>query len=290
MLPTSVITGMPCQYAQRRPFAVMLAGDPVARPLAGIGAADMVFEMPVTPGGITRLMAVFQCEEPKEIGAIRSARQDFIPLVAALRAIFVHWGGEHDALQALNQHIIDNIDALLYDGTVFYRKALIIPPHNGFTTIQNLLDRAKILAYSLENTFGGFTHTNQEPSRNLSTIANTISVDYVVPYDVSWIYDTATKTYGRNRNQTPEIDANTQQQVHAGVVIVMHTDTQPVSDLYNRVRVTGQGNAVIYQHGVAIAATWKKGTLLSDPLLFVDASGNQIPLVPGSVWVEIVTQ
>src|SRR3989344_2427674 len=86
-LPESDLSGERCQNAKRRPIAVMLSSDPETRPLSGIGAADLVFEMPVTDGGVTRMMTVFQCEQPKEIGSIRSARSDFIPWVHGLGAV-----------------------------------------------------------------------------------------------------------------------------------------------------------------------------------------------------------
>src|SRR3989344_6435938 len=66
----SPITGLECERGRERPVAVMLAGDLEARPLSGVGQADIVFEMPVAPNGITRYMAVYQCEEPEEIGSV----------------------------------------------------------------------------------------------------------------------------------------------------------------------------------------------------------------------------
>src|SRR3989344_2746761 len=164
--PKSSIAGLDCVNAERRPMAVMLAGDPETRPLSGLGQADMVFEMPVTPNGITRFMAVFQCEEPKEIGSIRSAREDFIPLAASLGAIFAHWGGEKEALDKLDGGIIENIDAMKYEGTVFYRKNSMPRPHNGFTTIDLLLDKAEALGYDSGDTFQGYAHGRDEVKRN----------------------------------------------------------------------------------------------------------------------------
>src|SRR3989344_5617005 len=56
--PKSSIAGLECANAERRPMAVMMAGDPETRPLSGIRQADIGFEMPVTPNSITRLIAV----------------------------------------------------------------------------------------------------------------------------------------------------------------------------------------------------------------------------------------
>ena len=69
----SLLNGIECENANRRPFAVMLAGDLEAWPLSGIAKADLVIEMPVVTGGITRYLAIYVCNNPTEIGSIRSA-------------------------------------------------------------------------------------------------------------------------------------------------------------------------------------------------------------------------
>src|SRR3989344_5656540 len=131
--PTSQLTGVPCAEGERRPFALMVSSDPEARPLSGIGEADWVFEMPVVDTGFTRMMVVFQCGRPKEVGSIRSSRLDFVPLAQGMNAIYAHFGGEKEALAELNSGVIDNIDGLKYDGTYYYRKSNIARPHNAFT-------------------------------------------------------------------------------------------------------------------------------------------------------------
>lgn len=76
----SAISGIPTtkELSERRPIAVMLGNDPVARPLSGLSKAEMVIEMPVLINDITRLMAVYQVNSPSEIGGVRSARHNFI--------------------------------------------------------------------------------------------------------------------------------------------------------------------------------------------------------------------
>src|SRR3989344_8463120 len=76
----SAITGLECENVARRPVAVMLAGDKEVRPLSAISQADLVVEMIAAPNGVTRFMAVYQCEEPKEIGSVRSGREGFTDL------------------------------------------------------------------------------------------------------------------------------------------------------------------------------------------------------------------
>jgi hypothetical protein len=286
----SSIAGLPCDTAQRRPVAVMMPSDPEARPLSGLGAADLVVEMPVTPDGITRFMAVFQCQTPKEIGSVRSAREDFIPLAAGFNSIYAHWGGEHGALDRLNQHIVDNINALDFDGTIFYRKPGIRPPHNGFTTLDLLFKQANLFGYDIHKDFSGYPHSDAQPTKNISNIATSVILKYPSPNNVSWSYDQTTELYSRSRGGAVEIDKNTGKQITARVVAVMHTTSHILveGDQYIVVNTTGSGDADVYQNGIKISGTWKKDpSRLNSKLFFYDGSGNEIKFAPGQIWIEI---
>lgn len=284
--PMSPLTGQPCATADTRPIAIMIASDPEARPLSGIGQADMVFEMPVTPNGITRMMAVYQCADPKEIGSIRSARQDFIPLAQGVDAIFAHWGGERDALDELNAHAIDNVDALLYEGTTFYRKKGIPRPHNGFTTLSLVRERAEQLGYRASTSMPAYPHVTSNAGRNLGTLSDIVVVPWPQGMDVRFSYDQASRTYARWRGGTPEIDTATGQQVRTSVVVVMKTTATFLRDQYISVRTVGTGEATIWQGGRSISGLWKKLTA-TGALSFTDSQGKDIPLEPGTIWVLI---
>lgn len=287
----SLITGLGCPSAGTRPIAVMLASDPETRPLSGISQADIVFEMPVDPTGITRFMAVFQCEKPKEIGSVRSARNDFIPLVASFKVIYAHWGGERDALGELDSHIVDNIDALKYEGEIFYRKAGVRPPHNGFTNIDLLTKTAKEQKYDLNNNFSGYPHQDKEPKKNLSNLTGQININYPGRYAVGWTYNQETNLYIRSRGGSAEVDKDNGQVVRAGVVIIMNTTSKFLREQYISVDVAGSGEARIYQNGSIISGKWSKDPArLDSKLYFYDDSGKEIQFAPGKIWVEIVTK
>ncbi len=289
-LPKSPISGIPCENANRRPISIMLAADPETRPLSGINEADMVFEMPVAPNGITRFMAVFQCHDPDEIGSIRSARNDFIPLASGLGSIYAHWGGEREALEKLENHIVDNINAMKYEGTVFYRKKGIPMPHNGFTDIGKITDQAKKLGYSLENTFGGYPHEEKEIKKNLSNIVDKVNIEYPHPYDVKWFYDDQKDEYRRYRNGKPEMDRNTNEQVSARVVVEIKTTSKYLSKDYITVETQGKGEAVIYQGGISFSARWQKDpSALDSKLYFYDNNREEMKFLPGKIWIEITT-
>ena len=286
----SIISGLECQYTSQRPIAVMLAGDLIDRPLSGLGQADLVFEMPVAPNGITRFMAVFQCEHPEEIGSVRSARNEFIPLSAGIGAILVHWGGEHEALTKLNAEIIDNIDAMKYEGTTFYRKSGLKPPHNGFTDLTRITDKSQELKYNLSNNFAGYSHEKSaDGNKNISNITDEINV-YQAPFDVKWIYDKDANVYKRIHGNTPEIDRGISSQVQASVVAVIKTTSKVLNELYISVGIPGQGTASIYQNGIVINGTWIKDSSRPDSkLYFYDNNGKEIEFTAGKIWVEITT-
>lgn len=282
----SPLTGLVCENAQKRPVAVMMSGDFEARPLSGISQADMVVEMPVVTGGITRYMAIFGCDSPSEIGSIRSARHDYITLAAGFGAVYAHWGGSHFALDKLNNHIIDNINALYLDGTVFYRKPGIAAPHDGFTTLERLDDYAKQVNYASEWNFSGYNFAKKDKS---FTNKGRITINYSSIFKVEYEYSGETGEYLRFKGGTREMDKSTNTQVFAQNVVVIYAASRQIEGQYNDMDIEGQGKATVFQNGEEISGNWKKdkGDIKSKLLLF-DDKGKEIEFIPGKTWIQVV--
>jgi len=278
----SSLAGITCETYDTRPFAVMISSDAIARPLSGIGEADMVFEMPVVPNGFTRMMAVYQCGRPKEVGSVRSARLDFVPLALGLNVIYAHFGGEETVLAELNNGIINNIDGLKYDGTIYYRKPNIPKPHNAFTNFTLLDQVSKDLGYNLTDAKVNYPHESQSKSQGSVSPQPVFATDF----EVDWKYQASTNSYFRTRSGSPEIDKNTSKQVEAKNVIIMKTTSSPMSKDYIRVKVTGTGGLLVYKDGTVISGTWEKKDD-NAKLTFYDQNHKEIPLAIGSTWVEI---
>ncbi len=284
----SPLTGLPCANANQRPLAVMLSGDAVARPLAGLSQADLVINMPVITNSITRFMAVFICEHPKEIGSIRSARDDFLPLAQGLDAIYAHWGGSHFALDKLNAGLMDNLDALKNPFNAFYRKAGIEAPHNGFSSFDRLWEAARKMNYRLTGKVNGYPHLDGDLSP-VATTTKTLTIGFPGSFQVKYEYHPQDNSYWRWRGGKKEIDKNTGQQVAAKNVLIMRTTSRQIEGQYNDVQVSGQGQALIFLNGEKILGIWKKDA--SNPkskLYFYDQNGQEVKLVPGQIWLEIV--
>ncbi len=284
---TSPISGLPCKNYKRRPIAVMLSEDPSARPLSGLSSADLVVEMPITQGGINRMMAVYVCGNPSEIGSVRSARHDFIPLAMGLDAIFAHWGGSHFALDKLNNGITDNIDALKYSHTAFWRQANLSPPHNGFTNIEKLTAQAKKLGYRTTGNFEGYQHENIKTAT--ANPKATLIIGYPGIYKVKWQYDPANNSYLRWRGNKPEKDFLTRGQIRAKNIVIMRANSRELEGQYNDVDVEGSGKASFYFDGQIIRGSWTKaGHYQKTKLYFYDESGQEIKFQPGQIWIEII--
>jgi hypothetical protein len=284
----SSITGEKCENYNQRPIAVMLAEDPINRPLSGVAAADLVIEMPVITGSITRMMAIFQCDLPDEIGSVRSARHDFIPLALGLDAIYVHWGGSHFALDKLDAGIIDNLDALKDPYAAFFRKSGIEAPHNGFTSADRLINAAKKSGYNLVDKFSGYLHLDN--ARAKIQQKGKIIISYGGPYRVYYEYNPADNTYKRWRDEKREIDKNSGNQAEASVVVVMRAESRMIEPPnYNEVQIEGTGESTVYQNGEEIKGYWeKKGTYSTSKMTFFDTSGKEIKFTPGKIWIEVV--
>ncbi|MBI1888347.1 MAG: DUF3048 domain-containing protein [Candidatus Spechtbacteria bacterium] len=283
---TNSLTGILCEHFSRRPFAVMIAEDREARPLSGIGMADLVIEMPVVTGSITRMMAIFVCEDPKEIGSVRSARHDFIPLAQGYDAIFAHWGGSARSLEELGKGVIDNLDALPNKFEAFYRKDGVPAPHDGFTSMARLENAARSLGYRMDSKFEGYNFLSSPP-RGILLSGKKISIEYRNPYAVFYEYNAQTNAYLRSRGGAKEIDLLMDRQVEAKNVVIMRAKSRQIGGGYNDVDILGGGEAVVYRNGEEIKGTWVKKES-RDALRFFNGAGEEISFVPGKIWIEVV--
>lgn len=285
----SPLSGLSCQNYKSRPFAVMMAGDQEARPLSAISLADIVVEAPVITNDITRYMALFLCETPEEIGSLRSARDDFIPLAKGWDAIYVHWGGSHFALDTLRKKVIDNIDALPNPFNTFYRKSNIAPPHNGFTTYAKLVNAANSLKFRLENELTPYPFLKPSEIKLEPEKFAVLTITYPGKFKVKYVYDGKNGNYQRFKNDTPEIDKLTNKQVTADNVLVLKTTSKQIEGQYNDLKVIGEGELKAYILGKEILGVWKKSGFNSK-LTFFDQQNKEIPLKPGKTWIQFIDQ
>lgn len=276
------------ENSERRPIAVMLGNDPVARPLAGLSKADMVIEMPVLINDITRLMAVYQTNYPTESGGVRSARHNFIELANGLDALMVHWGGSFRALSYFKLNYIDHIDGLT-DGSAFYRVARKAAPYNGYTTFDKVHTRASEKGYKLTSDFHAYTFAEDAATEERGK-SGTLEIPYPGNDEVAFKYNPETNAYVRyNKGELQKDEIDGAELTAKNIVVMKTTYTSLLGSQYLDVKVMGSGDCIVYQNGTSKPCTWKKDASdRHNPLLFYDVNDKVIPFVRGTTWIEIV--
>lgn len=302
----SPITGLTCENWNKRTYAVMQPADVAARPLAGLSQADMVFEMSAVYGSITRLMGVYGCTLPEEVGSLRSARHDFVHIAKSLDSIYVHWGRAdiEQFKEVLNSGIIDdmncNDDAGKSSGKYCYRKEAtgnMRGVDTGYAKFAQLMEGAKNFGYGTENKFSGYPHQEETPLDQRPSGGN-LRVAFAKPFDVEYDYDKESNSYFRTWGEDADTDRNNNKRIAPKNVVVMIADAAPikVGEQYVNVQIgdpwfdsADSGSAFYYINGQQYKGTWKKDkSKVDSKLFFYDESGQEIKFVPGQIWVDII--
>lgn len=309
----SPISGLPCSNWNRRPLAVMQPGDVTARPAAGFSEADMVIEMPVITASVTRLMAVYICNTPKEVGSMRSARHDFIHLAKGMDAIFVPWGRSEShssddpiglAQGILNRGEIDSINCngdagksanACSNSPCFRKEGMARGVDSGYARPADLLTCAEEFGYRMKNEFSGYKHTT-EMALEHRPAGGHLRVAFAGPFAAEYDYDRESNSYLRTWGNVADTDRNTEQRIAPKNIIVLLAQSDQIEGQYNNVQLgdpwydqTDSGDAFYYMNGNQYRGSWKKDkSNIASKLTFFDESGNEMAFVPGQMWVEIL--
>ncbi|MFC1609282.1 DUF3048 domain-containing protein [Patescibacteria group bacterium] len=270
----SPISGLPCENWNKRSIAVMQPADVQARPAAGFSEADMVFEMPAYTSSVTRLMGVYICNVPNEIGAIRSARHDYIHLAKGLDSVFVHWGGSIFALEKLKGHIIDNIECLVYSGKYCdrwdYRNiAGMRKEDSSHVKKEKLFQAMQDLGYRSENQFEGYPHQAESPMEKRPEKGH-LRVGFAGPYETEYDYDKSTNSYLRTWADEDDVDRNNGKRIAPKNVVVMIAKSEQIAldidyegrgvenpwDVVPEVKKTGGQSIDFRYNDVAVGDPW----------------------------------
>ncbi len=303
----SPISGLPCDNWNRRPIAIMQPSDLSTRPLAGFFDADMVIEMPVLTTSKTRLMGVYICGDPEEVGSVRSARPDFVHLAKGLDAIFVHWGRAAlpSFIENLNSGMIDNMncngDAGQSIASSCFRKQNapdLSHLDSAYVKFDKLLEVANDLDYRMESNFGGYPHQVDLPEEKRIEKGN-LEIGYyndesqVVHYD----YEKSTNSYIRYWGGKRTTDRNNGSSITPKNIVVLLSKDEPAEEdpHYNNMQLgdpwydtIDSGEAYFYMNGEEIRGRWSKDkNKIDSKLILTDSNGMDIKFVPGQIWVNV---
>ena len=313
-------------WAKRRPLGVVIENHKESRPQSGITDADVVYEG-VSEGGVTRTLSIFYCQDAKTVGPVRSARVHFINLLREWgnNPFYAHVGGANcdretgsgcgngapaDALGLINKlgwNLYNDLNQFSIPYPQYYRDYDRLPgvatEHTMYSSTKKLWDYAaknrKLTEVDEDGVRWdkGWTPWKFIDDADTSKRGNEkyISYDFydvnAAEYGVVWNYDAVTNTYLRVNGGKPHKDFNTDKQLSAKNVIVIDAREVSANDDYPGghvvYRLTGTGDAYVFQNGKKIKATWSKETLDSK-MEFTDENNKEISMVRGVTWLSLI--
>jgi hypothetical protein len=287
--PPCPLTGVPTtgnQVPARPALAIKVDNYPQARPQSGLDKADLVFEEPVE-GGITRLVAVFQCQSPALVGPIRSARAVDVQILDQLsRPLFIHAGGISPVISLLQ-------GGNLFDENVFTHGSIVQSPPGRYAPYDTYVSAAAGWGLDPTDTTAPtalFTYSSTTPA---GTAVTSLHIPFSGTNNTLWTWDASSGRWLLSYSGVPATAANSGQISAVNIVVqTVHVTYGPwlendVGGLEVQSRMTGSGPLMVLRNGIAVSGTWERSSL-SDPTSLVAADGSPIALQPGPTWVEIV--
>ncbi len=305
------------KWEKRRPLGVMIENHKDARPQSGLSSADVVYEA-VAEGGITRFLAIFYCKDAPYIGPIRSARIYFVRMLQEYGnyPLYAHVGGANtpgpaDALgyvRELGWSLYNDLNQFAVPFPYYWRDYERLP--NRVTEHTVYSSTLKLWQYAKEKreltniddkkapwdkNFTKWKFKDDAGSTERGLVAkidfgfwNSFASDFAVV----WNYDKVRNTYKRDNGGVPHLDKNTGKAIETKNVVVLFANESPAYDGYEGghilYKVIGTGEALIFQDGNAIPATWNKVDEETRLKLTDTKTGKEIPMVRGQVFVEIL--
>jgi hypothetical protein len=265
----------------------MIENTAAARPQSGLSIADIVYEITVDGWNISRFFAIFGTQHPTKVGPVRSARVPFANLQKEWRLPFAHFGsaetGQGDALvilKAINLPIRFDGHKGLND-EFYSRDSARSAPHNAYFNADKAKVKIPELAYAERFKFDEVSNVDDEE-------IPVVMLKYSTINRVKYIYDQNTKKYFRFVNDAPLMDAYTGKQITVTNIIVLHAPHRSVEKVeYVLVDFVGEGVADFFVNGKRETGSWKK---TSDETItkFYDSLGEEIVLLPGNTWIQVV--
>ena len=142
---------------------------------------------------------------------------------------------------------------------------------------------------SWDEKFVSWKFMDDKPQTATATNINFSFWESMLDYDVNWKYDSANNKYLRSNGGNEHKDLENGEQLTAkNVVIVFVKEEGPVDKEHHMLyTVTGKGEAVVFQNGGVINATWKK-TTATDRLILIDENKDEIKFVRGQTCIEVL--
>ncbi len=283
--PVAPLTGAVDQSGEslKRPaleVKVDNADERGVRPQAGLEAADVVYEEQVE-GNVTRFLTIFNSNLPDTVGPVRSVRATDPNVVWPLGGVFAYSGGAAPNVELLRQAPVNSVDES-GAGDAMFRENDRPAPHNLFGRPAGLIAKGgqPVPPPALFQYLGQKDKSAGDP-------ATAVHIAFTAPYDPTYTYDAASRTWKRSYGATP-FNAASGQQVAPTNVVVQFTNYEGGAGNPTAEGITvGEGEAWVFTDGKVVKGRWVRPAK-EKPAQYVDAAGKPIKLLPGPTWVALL--
>lgn len=258
-----------------------------AHPQVGLEFADVVYIEQVE-AGLTRLLAIFSSNIPKDIGPIRSARISDIDLLAQYGRVGLAYSGAQNKLRpVIARANIEDLGAEHNSPTIYYRDRNRSAPTNMILNSAPLMAKAKNLtiAKPMGWIFGKPPVNGKEITEVKITWPN-------ASYGALW-----SKSESRwllTHNNSPDLSASGMQLGSPTLVVQIVKITPSIyGDKFGGItpmsETIGTGHGYILRDGKVFPATWNRSSSESGTT-WLQEDGKEIAFAPGQIWIALTDQ
>ncbi|MDR0928360.1 MAG: DUF3048 domain-containing protein [Oscillospiraceae bacterium] len=317
----SPTTGLDVGDAPYRPVLVTYSNEAAARPQYNLSEADIVYEAIYWGPAHTRYIALFNDNHPELVLSVRSLRWHMAEWRQEWDCPIIFFGGQVNAGYGEGSHddracikcffIQQNVDnQFLWSPTIGprhdysynslakeggkgifrYNVTKRPSPNNAGANVKWLVENAwptneDGTPYEPKNHAFKFSTT---PTSS-SDIATEIYVEYNKNYFPSYTYNAAERVYERWYNGEEQYDGATEKRIVASNVIIQFCEVYYIANDAARPMTTTTKDGVMdaFIDGKHIRGSWVRQAL-SDRTVFLDMNGEEIALLPGKTFIQVI--
>lgn len=283
------LNGLPIsQVSEQRPVAVMVNNFYLARPQSGLSNADVIYEI-LAEGDITRFLAIFQSNIPEKIGPVRSARDYYINLANGYHALFICHGNSPKAKQMMDSGMIDALNGLIYDGTLFKRDKTRKAPHNSYILKEGIEKGVAQRHYSYSEKVSPLGFTQEEVVFDNSwknTEEVFIRYSHSANNNVTYKYLSANKQFERIQNGIVAKDALNGKELQIKNILIVEAQHKVIDSSGRRsIDLVHGGKGYYFVDGKYRSIQWKN---INGRIIPFSLDGTEIKFSPGQTWINFV--
>jgi hypothetical protein len=300
---TGLVVGDPT-VLKRPVLAVKVENSRQARPQTGLQYADVVYEE-LAEGGITRFIVLYQSQDAKVVGPVRSARLVDADILLEYHAMLAYSGAHHIVQDYLKKSGIVLLSHGKIGPPVFYRSKSRYAPHNLYTSTAGLWG-AKDAALGTPPPNDLFRFLEQppllpsplpsgataSPSPSSVSVGTSLQIPFSGQQTSIWKYNATVDRYLRWQGSNKHLLADgAQVQARNVLVLFVKVGETKIVDAAGHnspdVVVIGSGSLRLYRNGVRVDGEWSRNGKEGRTRL-TDLQGRPLVLAPGQTWVELV--